>query len=126
MINQLATPNDIKESPQSDNELFIKPIGPSAPVQLDKVLPLNIYREPHETITKEPGLKIKASLRRGNKEVRRDRKGRRIDKIEKMHHITFRDSALNTNVADINIVESYKSYNVLFEKANKKSCCLLL
>ena len=126
MINRLVSPNDIKESHPSDNELFIKPIGPSAPVQLDKVLPLNI-RDPREAITGESSLKIKASLRRGNnKEVRRDRKGRIIDKIEKMHHITFRDSALNTNVADINIVESYKSYNVLFEKANKKSCCLLL
>ena len=53
--------------------------------------------------------------------VRRDRKGKIIDRVVKWQQVTFRDEVTNAHVADIEIVESYKQYN--YPKMPKKGSC---
>ena len=59
--------------------------------------------------------------------IRKDRMGRKIDKKEKKHHITFRDDIINENVEDVIEVDSYKYYNAIFENDDDDICeCKLL
>ena len=61
------------------------------------------------------------------RKVRKDRNGAVIEKASKSHHITFRDLATGKELADIRVVECYKTYNRVDEEAETTTCsCVLL
>ena len=62
-----------------------------------------------------------------NIKERKDRMGNIIVKGKKQHHITFRDTITERNIADVIVVQSYKKYNDTSFDDDDDSCeCLLL
>ncbi len=72
-------------------------------------------------------IKLKSIMKRGTaKNERKDRFGTAIDE-RRRHKIVFRDNVEGRAVEDINVVESYKDFNLLRESEAKAGCsCALL
>ena len=130
-ISQLST-LDYKEPPKTPGLNSFKPlckVFPKPAARFNKELQKGVTINESEiaTLSKKTPIELQDTEKSKIEEPKRkDRKGRIIDKVKKIHHVTFRDTIMNKAVADIKEVESYKVYNNLGEEIQSKCSCLAL
>ena len=102
-------------------------LEPAVKVSQEQQQSIATINDTCEILSDVPPLRITNEASKKKETIlRRDRRGRSIDKTRKRYHVTFRDNIMGNDVADVNEVESYKKYNKTWQEDKNECRCLVL